>query len=55
MILMTTAEVAAIYHVPASTIRRWFGEQRLTAHGTGYRRLWDVGEVDQLVELLRAA
>jgi predicted site-specific integrase-resolvase len=50
--LITTADAAAIYRIPARTIRRWHAEGRLTDPVTEHGRyLWNREEIDQLAQL----
>ncbi|MEV0149087.1 MULTISPECIES: MerR family transcriptional regulator [unclassified Nonomuraea] len=50
--LITTGDAAAIYCIPARTIRRWHAEGRLTDPLVDRGRyLWNRGEIDQLARL----
>ena len=35
--------------VPESTVRRWLSEGRICKHGTRSERLYDLGEVQQIM------
>ena len=47
--LLTTAEAASHYDLPASTLRRWASEGRITRYGTPGRARYDALEVEQLL------
>lgn len=45
---ITTSDAAAIYHIPARTLRNWHAAGRITAERRGRALLWDCAELDQL-------
>jgi predicted site-specific integrase-resolvase len=52
MVLVSTADAARIYRVPARTIRRWYTEGRITEPVRHQGRLfWDAEQIAQLVRL----
>lgn len=54
-IYCTTQQAADLFHIPASTIRRWSHEGRLSRHGTPQRAVYDLAELSEVFGLLREA